>query len=712
MSDLFADLLKESFSGTSSPSKNSSNLSLNEQLKTKSTTLSNGSGSLDMDFLDKYLDSKQKVSKPTSSLNKSTKASDYDDFFSGISTPKPAQVQSNESQSLSQIPSNSTNLLDDFFGQPITASKPLTASTQLELQHQEITTTKIESIPSDQELRDSALAELLDMGFPLEKANNALDSTANGHDLDSAITFLMNQAHSSGESSNQRSTMISQTRSDYNNDNVTGDFGKIVNDLSTDFMSTASFLFNSGKKKLQQGVEMYRQQKLDNNNGQPLWMKNQERYKANSIKLPHQEGDQDEEIDPEEMKRLIMGQRLREQKLKQQKALNVDLLSNDNNKNDTPSFSRDSTPVNDNMRSSPKLPSSHDDIYVSSSRRRRPQAVSPAQSLASIPISTLKSTPKPQVFETLIETTPVTKPLLEIPTLNPAQLMMFTNSRNTAQENFKNGDYPKSLDNYMIASQNIPSDHPFQILLYSNIALIYSKLGNPKDQLVYADKGLELIKSSTNNETISNLSSVLIENNKNARSLWIKLMTKRAESLEMLEKWKLSKESYELLISNGENSKPIMDGKNRCMKILNPTISRPKTKAKPSPQPVNLVNNEKLKRVKENSERQKNEDQEKFALHDKVAIKLENWRTGNTDNIRGLICNLDKILWPELNWKNVTLTDLVMDKKVKIYYMKAVSKTHPDKISSLESTEHKMIANGVFITLNEAWELFKKDKGL
>ena len=56
------------------------------------------------------------------------------------------------------------------------------------------------------------------------------------------------------------------------------------------------------------------------------------------------------------------------------------------------------------------------------------------------------------------------------------------------------------------------------------------------------------------------------------------------------------------------------------------------------------------------------------------------------------------------------LTDLVLDNKVKIYYMKAVAKTHPDKINSNESTENKMIANGVFITLNEAWEHLRKVK--
>lgn len=54
------------------------------------------------------------------------------------------------------------------------------------------------------------------------------------------------------------------------------------------------------------------------------------------------------------------------------------------------------------------------------------------------------------------------------------------------------------------------------------------------------------------------------------------------------------------------------------------------------------------------------------------------------------------------------MTDLVLDKKVKITYLKAVAKVHPDKLGNNVTTEQKMIANGVFITINEAWETYKK----
>lgn len=313
---------------------------------------------------------------------------------------------------------------------------------------------------------------------------------------------------------------------------------------------------------------------------------------------------------------------------------------------------------------------------------------------------------------TLIETSTVPESSFSVPPLNSAQNMAYSNSKQIAHEKFKSGDYSGSLENYLNASHVIPETHPLQIILFSNISLVYSKLGNPKEQLVYADKGLDLISSNSNNASISDLSKFFIEDNKSMRSFWIKLMMKRAEALEFLEKWKDSKEAYEKLISSGENAKPIMDSKNRCNKVLNPpTVKKQPAKAIRKQTPV-ASNNEKLERVKASNDKKQREEQEMFDLHDIVELKLNKWRTGNLNNIRALICSLDSILWPQLNWKPVKLTDLVLDKKVKIYYMKAIAKTHPDKISDSESTENKMIANGVFITLNEAWEAFKANNGM
>lgn len=751
--DIFADLLKgadSSGAGASSTNVNDSNLSLNQRMNAATGTQRRQNGGLDLDFLDTYV-SKKPVNSSTSS--------DIDDllFSAPVRAPSGASSSLNVSGNVQNSNSNSnsndssangntsTDLLDDFFGQPVptpSATVPRSSatrtaalsSTQASTPTPPTAETSGKSVTPTQELRDGALAELMDMGFPLAKANAALDSTASGYDLDGAISFLMEQAHSQTSSRQQQQQQPQRSRweSPLQEPPQSGeDFGSIVNDLSSEFMSTASFLFNTGKKKIQEGVDMYRRQRLDNNDGQPLWMKNQSRYKANSMKVPGFTDEDEQEMDPETMRQLIQQQRLREQRLRQEKQRQDDLLSAQTSPSPSTSMSSrsPSSLSRDDRRSNASKPSRHEDdsvfeIYTSSSRHRSSKAntrdaTPTTKRAAEVPFLIETSTTPTKASATDISSAPK----LTIPPLDSAQTMSFTASREIGQEKFKTGDYTASLENFLAASSVIPADHPYQIILNSNLAVVYSKLGNPKEQLAVSTRGLDLLSKNTGNAPVSDLSTIDIEANKNLKTFWVKLMTKRAESLEFLEKWTDAKEAYETLIKEGESTKAVMDGKNRCVKILNPkpqtssrpgtrTQSRPSTVPKQSRQVSPPKDSEILKHVQETNMKREKEEEEKFNLHDKVELQLDTWRAGNKSNIRALICSLDKILWPELNWQPVKLTDLVLDKKVKIYYMKAVAKTHPDKLSSSESVENKMIANGVFITLNEAWETFKQGKGM
>lgn len=699
--DIFADLLKASGSGsgTAGSKQNESNLSLNQRMSSisGSASASTSNSKLDLDFLDTYVTKKEQKKNPLNS-----NISLLDDFLSSNSTTTTTTTTSMGYDS----PQANTDLLDDFFGSQPTPK--LATSAQPTSTIEKISLPKVDN--NKQELRDGVLAELLEMGFSLSDANDALDSTSTGYDLDTAISFLMTKAHS--KTRNTQNAKFQSQGGLYGKNNVDDDFGKIVSDLSSDFMSTASFLLNTGKKKIKEGVDMYRQQRLDNNDGQPMWMKNQQRYKKNSIKLngdDNGEGEEEdeEEMDSQTMKELIRQQRLKEQRLKYEREVNNDLLWMNERK--PVSAQRDTNKVN-------AINKADSEIYISSSRHRpRRQKTNSSSSKETVVVPSLLDISSSQNTNSFSETSSIS---FSIPSLDSAQKMAFESSRKIAQEKFKNGDYSAALENYISARNVIPNDHPFQIIIDSNLALVYSKLGNPKEQLISSNKGLDFISIKTNNSSLNDLKKIIIEENKNLKSFWIKLMIKRAESLEFLENWKDAKESYEKLIGEGENSKSVMDGKNRCLKMLNPIPKFTVKKSAPSKAPIRsttdskIVNNENFRQVKQLHEQKKKEEDEKFILHDKVEGKLESWRAGNKDNIRALICSLDSILWPELNWKSVKLTDLVLDKKVKIYYMKAVARTHPDKVSSTETIENKMLANGVFITLNEAWEKFKADKNM
>jgi DnaJ-class molecular chaperone len=70
------------------------------------------------------------------------------------------------------------------------------------------------------------------------------------------------------------------------------------------------------------------------------------------------------------------------------------------------------------------------------------------------------------------------------------------------------------------------------------------------------------------------------------------------------------------------------------------------------------------------------------------------------------------VLWKELEWVSIGLGELIAPGKVKLRYMKAVSKLHPDKLRRGTGVREEMVAAQVFSALNEAWEAFKADNGM
>jgi hypothetical protein len=65
------------------------------------------------------------------------------------------------------------------------------------------------------------------------------------------------------------------------------------------------------------------------------------------------------------------------------------------------------------------------------------------------------------------------------------------------------------------------------------------------------------------------------------------------------------------------------------------------------------------------------------------------------------------------DWKPVNLSELITPQQVKIRYMKAIAKLHPDKLSNMPLTpEQKLLANGIFSTLNDGWDAFKVQNNL
>ncbi|KAL2918629.1 auxilin-like clathrin-binding protein required for normal clathrin function [Polyrhizophydium stewartii] len=119
-----------------------------------------------------------------------------------------------------------------------------------------------------------------------------------------------------------------------------------------------------------------------------------------------------------------------------------------------------------------------------------------------------------------------------------------------------------------------------------------------------------------------------------------------------------------------------------------------------------------MQKMRDQAQQAEREEAQKLELKDSVDDKIQQWRRGKEDNLRALLSSLDAVLWPELAWKTINLSELITPQQVKVRYMRAVGKVHPDKLSREATVEQKLIANSVFATLNKAWDSFRAQNGL
>lgn len=278
---------------------------------------------------------------------------------------------------------------------------------------------------------------------------------------------------------------------------------------------------------------------------------------------------------------------------------------------------------------------------------------------------------------------------------------------------FKNGDYINSLQEYEKSLNTLPLNHPLRIIALSNIIASQLKIGEYSKSIENSSMALELFPSSKAKwkNKISNS-----DPERSFNDIWPKIMIRRAESFEHLESFKKALETYQELINKNFFDDKIMQGKRRCQDFINPPpvkksmpVKKKTTTTSPATKKQNLTassSNSPIS-VDSTSEIKKRElENAKLALYDKVFEKISSWKDGKDDDIRHLLANLSSLLtW--CNWKDVSMQDLVMPKRVKITYMKAVAKTHPDKIPESLSLENKMIAENIFSTLSIAWDKFK-----
>ncbi|WWC57706.1 uncharacterized protein I303_100240 [Kwoniella dejecticola CBS 10117] len=383
-------------------------------------------------------------------------------------------------------------------------------------------------------------------------------------------------------------------------------------------------------------------------------------------------------------------------------------------------------------------PSSSSSAYKSSKERAdllfaedSPRYVSPARhpkkpATSSIPIS---RSPAPPPVKPL--------PIRPLVSATSSQLEKSATYKLNGNEHFKLGRFSEAESSYTTAMTQLPENHLFLIPLHNNRAAARLKLGDSSPAVEDCTLVIDLIGPTYHPSKEAPLPPEVSKEVKLYEGL-VKALSKRAQAWEMAEKWKNAVEDWEKLLGmdlaplgvTGNGTKNLAaEGARRARKALEgdqveqiaapksavPSNAHVKLKAAPvlakTAKPADVDRSAAVSELRAQAKALELEDEQRLALKDGVEARLNSWKNGKETNLRALIASLDSILWDDIlkGGLKVGIHELISEKQVKIKYMKVIARLHPDKLNSQNTTvEQRMLANGAFGTLNEAWQAFNK----
>jgi hypothetical protein len=594
---------------------------------------------------------------------------------------------------------------------------------------------------------DRAIAELVDMGFPADKSRQALRTTPSGTDVQAAVGWLLTQAHAESRQKSQGSSPLNvpshepmerssrqrdapswaregrsqaPRREDSMSPGGEKDPAQIASQLGNNLWKTAGSLWKTGSKRFQQAVNEFNAGDHDPN--QPKWMRDASATREESFpsqQPPRRGGDRPPQHKPQdftdEAMLLEAGDARPPRKPARPEPSGSDIRQQSRSpaqhvqQQQQPSFlQRPSRPTSTEPKSRLSRFATEEQsaqAYVSSARRKRPQAPSPAPEPAvdlfdsPAPSSQRTKPAAPSQAATPIRSTPIPvrpkAPTRSIPPVSAEALQSTHRHREKAAEAYKRGDYAAAHESFSTALNMLPEKHPITIIIRSNRAMTALKTGEAKSAVDDADTILSLIgPSKGESETIDFGNGEPV---KQMKDFYGKALMRKAEALEHLEKWGDAAQVWKLAVEAGHGGSTSIQGRNRCEQAAG--ISKPaakavpvKKRATPAPKKVSALSDlgagsgqdsEAVSRLREANKASELADEERFALSESVDAKIALWRNGKQDNLRALLGSLDSVLWPESGWKKIGLAELVLPNKVKIQYMKGIAKVHPDKVRCL-----------------------------
>ncbi|EGO02318.1 hypothetical protein SERLA73DRAFT_166772 [Serpula lacrymans var. lacrymans S7.3] len=666
------------------------------------------------------LSSPQPTTKPPTRSQPSQSIWDIDDFTS--ESVSPLQAPAHKFLSRSDSPGdfdfgnredglldNDSDHGDDILGD---LSKPIdkVAKNIYSHDHSNRATPSPRPLTSGQSSRPVSppphiIGQIVEMGFSPQQARVALAATDTGLDVQAALETLLSNGAGSEPPSNRRPVPGARTRpqahaqrpretsSPSESQQQDGDLkeqaDKLIaqaNEIGISLFNRANALWKDGKEKAQ---KLYEERAAaakgasspQAQDGRPRWMQ--------------EASFRDDDDDDDDSRR------------RDREGASADVLPPKPSRRPNVEPSRQPQPKeNDLLSLSVDAPVA----YKSPFRRGRPKA----EIVQSGPSSVPARAPSPIQ---LVQRQTVSASLSAITASNKHKL--------TGTEKYKLGQYADAEIAYSAAIAALPHSHLLLVPLYNNRALTRLKTGNHTAAVDDCSAVIKIIGVSYHP---AREAKVVREEDGSGADLadgLVKAWKRRAEAYEGREKWELAQKDWESVAgaewaaANVRNE--AVRGAGRCRKMASASSEAGASSAPPKPRPPPVQRkppalsrrpsppSQALNKLREANDAADAEDQARHELKDSVDGRLLAWKGGKETNIRALVASLDNVLWPELGWQKVGMADLVSPSQVKIRYTKAIAKLHPDKLNVNNTTlEQRMIANGVFGALNEAWNAFKQ----
>lgn len=518
---------------------------------------------------------------------------------------------------------------------------------------------------------DRAVAELVDMGFTPEQSRQALTENGSGLNIQAAVSWILNEAHRQAKKQSGASNGASRELPPRRDNSSELDLSKAATAMGNNLFKTANSLWKTSQKKVQRAVADLQ---AESDAGQPRWMREAMEREQMGRPTPKTRPDVTDEA------MMLEGRGPPPRRNRDARA----------------DSSRDQSPaIRPADRASP-VPRWQPDprarlnkqaaeeqsasAYVSPARRKKtPQP----QATVAPPADLNRSVAPPVAPPVATKATPTRSPVpsrpkpppRRIPHLSSIALQSSNQHRLAGTEHFKRGDYAAAHQSYADSLSALPAGHPITIILFCNHALTALKTGIPKQALEDTDNALTLVGPSRGEfETIS-----LGIEEKSMKDFWAKALTRKAEALEQMERWADARSAWHEAVEAGVGGATAIQGRQRCDKALAPKVSKPPPKRVPNSSSSTTASSA-VTRLRAANAAAERADDEKFALADAVAARIDAWRNGKRENLRALLGSLDQVLWPDSGWTRIGMHELVTVGKVKISYMRAIAKCHPDKV--------------------------------